>query len=195
MKVENQMKYYNMISDILTMVTVLVMSSFFILKWIVYRYIPAYKDGIRILAILYGIVIFRSLLLLVCNNYFKILKITKVYSFINIVALIISFLLNIVGYVCFSDYAAIAVASLVSFILWYALTEIYLMKKLDCSWKTGIRRYILIIISLVVFMILGRFDIKTAFLIYIVAAVISIIMIFGVKNVKAKGFVNEYKSR
>jgi hypothetical protein len=147
----------------------------------VYKYIPTYIPSLSILAILFGIVIFRSLLLLVCCNYFKVLKLTKAYYIINVITIVLSFILNIIAHIMSHNYYYIAVASLISFVIWYTITELFLMRRLHNPLGSGVLRYLLLFFSLTTFYIIVYLDFRCSFIVYVTIALGLVILLYHKK--------------
>lgn len=175
---EKYAKYYVVMSDSLTIVSVFSLLAFYAAKFIVVMWIDKYTESIAITAILFGTIIFRSIIMLVCGNYFKVLKMIKEYTKNNVFAITISFVLDVLAYVIFKEYHYIAVASLISFIIWYLVTDRVFIKRLNISKLSCVKRYICITISLVVFYALLETPIFTAFFIYFACACFICVLCF-----------------
>lgn len=110
----NMELYYTMLSDVISVVAAAAMSAFFAAKIVVNFWIPKYNDSIAIVAVLFGTIIFRILITLVCGNYFKVLKMIKEYTANNIMAISIGFVFDVVALILFKTSWYIAIASLAS---------------------------------------------------------------------------------
>lgn len=169
-------KYYTLMSDVLTFVALMSMLAFYVAKFLVIHWLDKYEASLFIASILFGTVIFRTLIMLVCGNYFKVLKMTKEYTKNNFFSIVLAFVLDFLAYIIFKDCTYIAYASLLAFIIWYVVTDFVFIKRLQIEKKTCINRYLCIAICLTLFYSLFRVSDIIAFVIYmIVAAVVCIV--------------------
>lgn len=190
---EKYSEYYNLMSNVLCVVAIFAILAFYVAKFIIVYWLDKYMAAIAITGILFGTVIFRSLIMLVCGNYFKVLKMIKEYTKNNIFAIVISFVLDVLAYLIFKDYIYIAIASLVSFIIWYLVTDYIFLKRLEIPMKMAMRRYAGVAVSLVVFYILLNGATIPAFCIYFVASIIICVVFFGPELKKVKQMILDRK--
>jgi O-antigen/teichoic acid export membrane protein len=167
---EKYAEYYTLMSDVLSVIAIFSLLAFYAAKFIIVTWMDKYEASISITAILFGTVIFRSLIMLVCGNFFKVLKMIKEYTRNNVFAIIISFILPLVAYFIFKEYHYIAIASLVSFIIWYIVTDFVFIKRLNIPKSGCIRRYVCISLSLTVFYLLLQTSSLAAFGLYMLSA-------------------------
>lgn len=175
---EKYAEYYTLMSDILTVVSIFAMLAFFVAKFIVVTWLDKYSASISINAILFGTVIFRTLIMLVCGNYFKVLKMIKEYTKNNVFAIVISFITDLLAYLIFRDYTYIALASLLSFVIWYLVTDRIFIKRLQVPQGSCVRRYLCIAIGLALFYLIYQMDTIVAFFIYLFGAIIICVTCF-----------------
>lgn len=169
-------KYYTLMSDVLTFVALMSMLAFYVAKFLVIHWLDKYEASLFIASILFGTVIFRTLIMLVCGNYFKVLKMTKEYTKNNFFSIVLAFVLDFLAYIIFKDCTYIAYASLLAFIIWYVVTDFVFIKRLQIEKKTCFNRYLCIAVCLTLFYSLFRVSDIIAFVIYmIVAAVVCIV--------------------
>ena len=93
----------------------------------------------------------------------------KEYTWNNIFAIGISFLLNAAAYVMFRDYRYIAGASLLSFVIWYLVTERIFIRYLQMPLAGCLRRYGYILAGLLIFYLLADADPIPGFFLYFAA--------------------------
>lgn len=164
-------EYYSLMSDVLTVVSVLSMLAYYVAQFIVKKWLGEYEDSLGITAILFGTVVFRTLIMLVCGNYFKALKMIKEFTRNNVFAIIISFVTDLIAYLAFRNYYYIAIASLLSFIVWYVVTDHVFIKRLAIPLRGCTGRYLCIILCLTLFYgLLMMENTIVAFTIYMVGA-------------------------
>ena len=65
-------QYYNMQTNLILIVSAYSFLGFFVSKYLIENWIQKYIDSILVIAILFGTVLFRSVIALVCSNYFKV---------------------------------------------------------------------------------------------------------------------------
>ena len=169
-KEEKYAQYYTLMSDVLTVVALMSMLAFYVAKFLVVTWLDKYVDSLGIAAILFGTVIFRTLIMLVCGNYFKVLKMTKEYTKNNFFSIILAFVADMLAYLIFKDCIYIAYASLITFIIWYVVTDAVFIRRLQIEKKTCANRYFCILVCLVIFYGLFRVSDVKAFFIYMIAA-------------------------
>lgn len=170
---EKYAEYYTLMSDVLSIVSIFSMLAFYAAEFIILKWLDKFEPSIAIFSILFGTIIFRTIIMLVCGNYFKVLKLIKEYTRNNIFAITISFLLNVVAYVIFKDYRYIAVASLVSFIIWYLVTDAIFIRQLKIPMAACVRRYLCIVVSLAGFYGTIAMSPIPAFFVYLVIACVT----------------------
>lgn len=108
---------------------VLIISSFFpvgffILRDIIEVYLDKYSQALEVLWILILTLPFVSVINVIYINLYKASKCIKAYLRKMTVILIVSFILNAAAYIAFKNTAAIAWATLISFILWYFYSSV-----------------------------------------------------------------------
>lgn len=167
---EKYAEYYSLMSDVLSVVAIFSLAGYFAAKFIVDTWIQAYVPSLTITAVLFGTVVFRSLIMLVCGNYFKVLKMIKEYTKNNVFAIVISFVTDLLAYLIFHDYFYIAAASLVSFVIWYLVTDFIFIRRLQIPRGGCIRRYLCISLGLGAFYLLWNTAAVPAFFLYLAAA-------------------------
>lgn len=169
---EKYAEYYALMSDTLTVVSVFSMLSFYVAEFAILKWLGKFTPSITVIAILFGTIVFRALITLVCGNYFKVLKMIKAYTENNVFAIAISFILNVAAYLLFHDYTYIAVASLLSFIIWYVVTDRIFIRQLEITASGYVVRYVCILSSLVLFYVLKDVEPVRAFLLYFAGSII-----------------------
>lgn len=177
-------EYYCLMSDVLSVISIFSLLAFYVAKFIIDIWLDKYTESIAITAILFGTVIFRSLIMLVCGNYFKVLKMIKEYTQNNVFAICISFLLDLLAYLFFHDYIYIAIASLISFIIWYVVTDWIFIRRLNIPLNGCVRRYVCIVFCLIAFYALLKVETIVSFFAYAVLALLICVICFKPQFVK-----------
>lgn len=147
-------------------------SILFLLNYFIMIYIPEYKDSIQILGVLGTIVIFKTLLELVCGNFYKVLRKEQAFFKNNMFALVIALVFNVLFYIIFRNVIAIAYASVLTFFIWYFVANSYFLSILKI--KKNIQTYIPLLMA-IIYIICNITNIKYIGLLY---SFISIIYAF-----------------
>ena len=171
-------EYYTLMSNMLVIVAVFSMLAFYVVKFIILQWLDKFTPSIPIIEILFGTIVFRTLITLVCGNYFKVLKLIKSYTENNVFAIAMSFALNVAAYLIFRDYHYIAVASLLSFIIWYVVTDRIFIRQLKITVGGYAARYIGILASLAVFYGIRDMEPVRAFILYFACSVVICLLCF-----------------
>ncbi len=124
-----------------------------LLRPFVKMFIPAYEGSIPILMILGGTLVFRALQGLACGNFFRALDMEREYFFNNIAALFLAVIADAAAYLLFGDLRAIAFASVLVYILWFAASDRLISAKMGC--KMDIKGYLITTLVLVLFYVCG----------------------------------------
>lgn len=103
----------------------LTLSGYFVIEFIVNMFITKYNDAIPILIFLVPTVLYSAVINILVINVYKIFKETKKYFYNNIFALIISLVTNIIAIVIYRENISIAIATLISFIIWVIYSDRY----------------------------------------------------------------------
>lgn len=133
----------------LTAAMSITLGGYFIIKAIVIRMLPQYNGSLPILIYLVPTVIYSGQINILIANYYKVRNLTKEYTKNNVVALIIGVVTNIIAFAIFKSVISIAIATLISFILWLLYSDIYFKKVLDIKYIKPMILDILIVISFI----------------------------------------------
>jgi O-antigen/teichoic acid export membrane protein len=140
---------YVKIKRIIALLIGMTLSAYFIIEIIVRKFLIEYIPALDIFIYLVPTVLLSGQISILIANYFRILKVTKEYTKNNIVAVILSFLSNLIGYLIFKNTTAIVVATLISFMLWVYYSDRFFEKKLSINLrKAQIMELIIIILFL-----------------------------------------------
>ena len=145
---------YEVIRISITMLMSVTLCGYFVIKFIVATFLPQYTDSFRILIFLVPTVIYSGQINILIGNYYKVLQKTKEYTQNNIIAFILSIITNVIAYILYKDIAAIAVATLISFILWLVYSDWYFIKTIKVNVT---RAYILDFLVIAIFLFSAYF--------------------------------------
>lgn len=116
--------------------------SFFVLEWIVGRFLPKYVDSLAIFRVLVPGLLINSSVVVLMHSYYKTFDKERPYFFQNLIILGLAVLTDLLAYYCIirnndiNNPIAITYASLFTIMVWYFLSEGYLAKKYGIRhWK------------------------------------------------------------
>lgn len=147
MEKKEQGMMYEKIRLVLISLMGILMISYFIIKGIVINYLPEYKESLKIFVFLVPTVMYSAHINILILNYYKVLKKSKEYTKNNCVALIIALISNSLAVIIFDNFVWVAIATLISFIIWLLYSDIYFAKLLKIKYKKMMCVETLIIIS------------------------------------------------
>ena len=73
--VEKYAEYYALMSDVLVVVSMFSMLAFYVAEFAILKWLGKFTPSIPVIGILFGTIVFRTLITLVCGNYFKVLQV------------------------------------------------------------------------------------------------------------------------
>jgi O-antigen/teichoic acid export membrane protein len=168
-------KMYAVLYQVIACITGLSLASFFILKVITEQFIPHYTDALAITAVLYPTILFRALINLVGGNFYKTLRLEKAYNKNNLLALLITLVLNGIVIALNANILYISFANFIAFFLWSLYTDWYFAKKLRI---TLVKHNIFIILLIAAFLICSSFTWYVGLAGYVVTAGIFITLFY-----------------
>ena len=153
---EHLIGYYEFLSTGAILVSAFILSGNYILKIIIGRFLVKYDDCMVILLYLFPTVVFRVMISLIANNFFKVLNLSWEFIQNNIFGLILGVFSDIIFYILFKNVQLIAVASSITFLLWYLKTDCFFCKRFNINWRSVLKRYIFISITIGLYYILQK---------------------------------------
>lgn len=128
---ENLKKSYSDSNSFILILVYVCLTGVFPLVLIIQNlsFLSDYMASIPIVKIVFPVVAFTACISVIKHNYYKSLDKNNVYFIKSLVMLVISIVSNLVAYFCFKSMKAISVASIISMIIWYLDTELYMVKK------------------------------------------------------------------
>lgn len=126
---------------------------FFPLKWFVNWFLPQYSSSIIIFRVIFPGLAISSAITIVMYNYYKVLNKTTLFLKISIGILLLSGIANYVAYKLFGTTVSISIASIITMMVWYVISERLFVKRYSIKWVKNIV-YLLI-------MMLGFYGITT----------------------------------
>ncbi|TDT52019.1 oligosaccharide flippase family protein [Fonticella tunisiensis] len=152
MNKDNMKQIYEIMKFILFVIISFCLSGFFILKFIVLKFIPNYIPALSITMILFPTILFNGQISIVSANFYKTLGLQKEYTLNNIIALLLGFITNFVGYKIYKSPVAIAIASFISFYLWVAYSDYFFKRKIGINLN---KLYSIEMVTIILFFVTG----------------------------------------
>ena len=121
----DKMKYY------ITLFSSVICGMVLVIPIIIDSFIPDYSGGVLIIRILGGAAIFKGVQDLVCVNFFKAINYEKGFIKTNSIVIAIGLFSDVFALMVFSSMNAIASASVLTFLIWYLLSDHALKKKMN----------------------------------------------------------------
>ena len=144
-----------------------------IVPWLIRLLIPKYNASIPIVQILCATVIIRGVLDLILGNYYKVLSLERLFAKTNIIALLTGLITDVIAYNLFHKMEAIAIASVISFSIWYIVSDVMLKRRMH------IRSYgpdLLLIVTVVILLTLSAWESVWGMIIFYILVIISVIL-------------------
>ena len=171
-------KYYNLLSEIILIVSGITLNVVYIICDIIEVVLPDYAESNRIIIVLALTLPFKAMIVLICNNYFKALKLSKDFFFSNLFALICSVGFNFISVNLYNDSVSLAVASVIAIILWYIVLEMYFFKKLENSIRLVYKKYLYMMVLLAGYFITVLYN-RIASIFYFLSAIVIAFILFS----------------
>ena len=148
-------KNYEMATAKLLISTTALSILYFIMKEIIIGFLPEYSKSTDILVIMIPSVCISSAISIICHNYYKAMNRSRQFFYYSIMAITISFVLNILAYTITKDMLWISIASLITYLVWYIIVDIAIYKN-NTKWVTKIMKYIYLLCISSSFIILAK---------------------------------------
>lgn len=120
---------YSNINACVMVFSFVIVLVFYPLCYFINWYLPLYFNSLEIFRIILPGIAISTVVTVVLHNYYKVFDITSIFLRKSIIILFVSLVLNFVAYFCFHTREAISVASVISLLIWYVMTEFSLRKK------------------------------------------------------------------
>lgn len=159
---EDVKQFYYTCRRILCVILPLIFICYIPCKVILSWWLPQYSVSLEYLALLLPLCIFDGKMQLLSNTYMKVLREEKMLLKLNVIALIISFILSIVGTYILSNTYFIIIGLLISIIIRSILAELFLAKKLRLDVKNEIK-YIFMELLFSIIFVISNFYLKSVF--------------------------------
>lgn len=147
---------------------IFVISLIFGAKFIVEFWLKEYKNSLVILFLLVAAQYISIIIRCIHINLYKAFKQQNRYFFIMVIIVILSLILNTIGYFLLKNEISIAIATFITNIIWFVVGEIEFKK-----FRLNFKDYLLIFLEVCIFLICGLcFNSISGFIIYIIFSII-----------------------
>lgn len=157
---------YVKIKEVISLTMGLTLIGYFIIELIVRTYLVEYIEALGIFKFLTPTVILSGQISILVANYFKVLKLTKEYTKNNIVAFLLGLITNIVAYMIFKTTLSLAIATLISFIIWVIYSDRFFAQYLSVK---------ILRANILEFIIIGMFLICSTFFSWYIGLILYLI--------------------
>jgi O-antigen/teichoic acid export membrane protein len=168
-------QHYQYFSFLCIIIASYSLCSFFLIKFIVFRFLQDYLKALVISGVLYPTIILRSMINIVCINFYKALQLVRDYNNNNIMAFIIALLINIIVVLWSPSLLNYSIGTLISFYLWMLFTDFYFHRKLKVKM---IKNHLFIILVIISFYFCVTLPIIIGFFIYILIVSVFVFMFY-----------------
>lgn len=126
---EQMGKSYTTSVDIVSIISIGALLGYYPLAMIVEWWLPAYVSSLPIFMVLFPSISISSIISIIMINHYKALKKQEVYFWFSVIVLGIAFITNMIAQVVIAKPIGFSVASVLTMIVWYMMSDIYLCKK------------------------------------------------------------------
>lgn len=132
-KESEQRTFYLKARQFLALVLPLGLLSYLPLQLFIQTWMPAYEASLKFTIFFLPLCLFEGKMQMLSNTYFKILRKEKVLLKINIICVILSGMLSLIGIYVFNCIIVVVILMTFSLVVRYVLSEIYFSKQLQIS--------------------------------------------------------------
>ncbi|MBR6071678.1 MAG: hypothetical protein IKP77_02450 [Acholeplasmatales bacterium] len=150
------------------------------LCWFVDWFLPKYHDSLMIFRIIFPGLITSSAITIIMHNYYKVFGESFRFFIITIIVLLISFVANLIAYLIFKSVSAISIASIITMLIWYIISEFYFIRHYNVNW---IKNFVFMIVMM------GSFYVITFISNYYIGftmhfiSIITLVYLFNLKDI------------
>ena len=143
---QSRTKAYQLAKPAIILSWAAILAVYFPATKIVEFYLPHYVVSLPVLQILLGTIGFGSVIHILHTNYYAVYRKQRQYFLWGITALILSALLNLLAIKVWGTLESVAIATLISFVIWYVINEMSL-KSVTSESNKGLWKSLAIVIS------------------------------------------------
>jgi O-antigen/teichoic acid export membrane protein len=169
--INNQKEKIVYVKKLLCIFSVAIIISYFPVKFIIEHWLEKYLESIPIILMLFASQYISIIVKCVHFNLYKAKKMQNIYFYKMVFIVFLSVITNLIGYIIYKSMISIAIATLVTNIIWLIIGEMD-FKDYFLSFK----EYLYIILELLIFIILGI--IKNTILGFVLYFILSLCLTF-----------------
>lgn len=139
------------IKEIIVLFSAIIIVVVFPAKFIIQTWIQKYNDALNVLFILFAAQYITIMVRCIHINTYKVKKQQNRYFIIMILIVVLSIILNIILYAIFKNIEGVAIATLITSIVWFIIGEIDFRE-----YRLDLKKYIYIFGILIIFLICGQ---------------------------------------
>ena len=151
-KVNNteQKKVYYLTRNVLGLFLPIILLGYYPVKLLLGLWLPQYNDSLIYLGLLLPLCTFDSKMQLLCNTYFKVLREEKKLLEINILAMLLSIILALMGGFIIKDITFIAISMVVAIAFRSMIAELYLARVMGSDVRKNLFLESLLVIAFMI---------------------------------------------
>lgn len=157
MKPDNILEIKYILGVVILILFAFALSGYYPMVIVVNWFLPEYTNSLQIVFILLPLLIFKAELDISITNVYKAKMLRRKYFQVSLASFIMSVIIFAVVLQFSKSLVAIAFASMLSYFLWYIISDLYLHIKLS---KGGFDKYILLALILAGYFTIGYLDIS-----------------------------------
>ena len=182
MSVEESVEFFPSYMSLLTTVVCFFLSGFYPVVWIINWMLPKYADSLVYFKIVFPVLALSSCITIIIFTYYKIYNKIKIFLYACLGTLVISIATNVIAYYSCHTAEAISVASVITCVIWYILSIMFLSKKYKVSWVNNFI-YTLIMIALFYIIVFGINNSILSMCVYLLVFIV-ITLVFQRKSIR-----------
>lgn len=124
----------------------LCIAGYFPLNWILYHFIFKYYTSLIYFRLLLPGMVITCCMNMIISSYYYAFKKMKFYFCLSLVALIIAFILDSIVYLIFKDTTSLALSSTISLLIWFIMSNYFLVKWYHVNWVKNLSYLVLMMI-------------------------------------------------
>ncbi len=157
LKPENVLDSKYVLGVVLVILFALTISGYYPLVYVVKILLPDYVPSLGLVFVLLPLLIFKAEIDISISNVYKAKLLRRKYFQVNLISFVAAIVVFVVALQVNRSLLSIAIASTISYGLWYFISDLYLHIKLS---KGGYDKYILLVLVLVGYFFIGYSDLS-----------------------------------
>ena len=122
---------YSLANSLMLILIFVCITIYFPLCEFVKAYLGEYVDSLKIVRIIFPSIAITSTIMIIKHNYYKTFNLNKEYLILGIMAFVVMVGLNFGAFLVFGTLNAIAISTIIAFLLWYLFLEGFLSKRFN----------------------------------------------------------------